>query len=189
MTLPPPVTEILKTLLASLQDSLGENLVGLYLRGSLALGDFIPETSDLDILAITETLVTETEFSRLLALRHHLDTLSNTYAQRLEIAYIDRKNLGRFEPGLRFPTLGQGEVLTWSEHRDNWILERWTVREHGLVLFGPQPRPLIDPISPAETTQAVRSHLQDWADWANDLDDADWLLPLSHKVYVVETMC
>jgi len=57
MTLPPPVTEILNTLLASLQDSLGENLVGLYLRGSLALGDFIPETSDLDILAITETLV------------------------------------------------------------------------------------------------------------------------------------
>lgn len=61
MTLLPPVTEILNTLLASLQDSLGENLVGLYLRGSLALGDFIPETSDLDVLAIAETLVTETE--------------------------------------------------------------------------------------------------------------------------------
>jgi hypothetical protein len=45
MTLPPPVTEILNTLLASLQDSLGENLVGLYLRGSLALGDFIPDRS------------------------------------------------------------------------------------------------------------------------------------------------
>jgi hypothetical protein len=114
--------------------------------------------------------------------------LSNPYAQRLEIAYMDHKNLGCFEPGLRFPTLGQGEVLTWSEHRDNWILERWTVREHGLVLFGPQPRPLIDPISPAEITQTVRSRLQDWADWANDPDDADWLLPLSHEVYVVETM-
>jgi predicted nucleotidyltransferase len=72
-------------------------LVGPYLRGSLALGDFIPETSDLDILAITETLVTETEFSRILALRHYLDTLSNPYTQRLEIAYIDRKNLGRFK--------------------------------------------------------------------------------------------
>ncbi len=32
---------------------------GVYLRGSLALGDFIPATSDVDVLAVTEQPVSE----------------------------------------------------------------------------------------------------------------------------------
>ena len=35
------------------------NLVGLYLRGSLATGDFRPESSDIDLLAVTESLVSD----------------------------------------------------------------------------------------------------------------------------------
>jgi len=63
------------------------------------------------------------------------------------------------------------------------------VRECGVTLLGPNPKTLIDPISSRELLQAVRSRLSDWADWAQQPDDPDWLLPRSHKAYVVETMC
>jgi predicted nucleotidyltransferase len=190
MYIPQEVTALLDLLLPAIRAALGANLVGAYLRGSLALGDFIPATSDIDILVVTGRPVSAAEFAALAALHTHLAALPHPFANRIEMAYIDCAALRRFEPGLRHPTLGQGETLVWSEHRDNWIIERWTVREHGVTLFGPEPRSLIDPISAGELCAAVRNRLRDWADWANQPDDPEWLLPRrSHKAYVVETMC
>ena len=189
MNISQDVTGMLDALLLGVQDALGENLVGVYLRGSLALSDFNPTTSDLDVLTVTERPVDDSEFAALAALHAQLAALPNPYANRMEIAYIDRVALRRFTSGLRHPSLGQGEALAWSEHRDNWILERWTVRERGIVLLGPDPQTLIDPIAPDELRSAVRARLPDWADWADQPDDPDWRLPLSHNAYVVETMC
>lgn len=182
------LTSILDTLVGGIERTLPDNLVGVYLRGSLATGDVL-ETSDVDILAVTERPVDDGEFAALEALHSRIDSLPNHYAGRIEIAYIDRTALKRFQPGLRHPTLGQGERLAWSEHHDNWILERWTVRECGIALRGPDPKTLIDPVPSEDLVEAVRRRLPDWMDWANDVDDADWLLPRSHKAYVVETMC
>lgn len=180
---------MLEALLAGLRRELGEQLVGVYLRGSLALGDFIPATSDIDVLAVTERPVADAGFAALAALHARLAASPNPYANRMEMAYIDWAALKRFEAGRRHPTLGQGEILAWTEHRDNWILERWTVRECGVTLLGPDPRTLIDPVAADELRAAVRARLRDWAEWAHQPDDPDWLLPRAHKAYVVETMC
>ena len=186
MKLPQDVTGTLEALLPGIQNVLGDNLVGAYLRGSLALGDFIPATSDIDVLVVTARPVGDVEFGALADLHARLAASPHPYARRLEIAYVDRAAWRRFEPGLRHPSLGQGETLAWSEHRDNWILERWTVRERGVTLLGPEPQTLIDPIAADELRAAVR----DWADWADQPDDPDWLLPRrAHMAYVVETMC
>ncbi|MFL6208979.1 MAG: aminoglycoside adenylyltransferase domain-containing protein [Pyrinomonadaceae bacterium] len=190
MNLPADITELLNALLAGVQQRLKDNLVGVYLRGSLALGDFIPETSDVDVLAVTERPVDDAEFADLATLHTQLATLANPYANRHEIAYIDRAALRQFQPGLRHPSRGQGETLVWTEHHANWILERWAVREHGVTLLGPAPQTLIDPISPGELDQAVRARLLDWVDWAQNLADPDWRAPRrAAATYVVETMC
>jgi hypothetical protein len=182
------ITEILDALVAGIEQALDRNWVGIYVRGSLATGDLL-DTSDIDLLAVTERPINEDTFAKLAALHARIAALPNDYANRIEIAYVDRAALRRFRPGLRHPTLGQGEQLAWSEHGDNWLLERWTLREFGVALRGPDPRTLIDPITTDELVRAVRLRLGDWVDWANDPDDTDWLLPRSHKAYVVETMC
>jgi hypothetical protein len=180
VNLPDDVTEILSALLAGAREILGDKLAGLYLRGSLAHGGFRAETSDVDVLAVTEAPVGDAELGALAALHARLAALPNTYGNRMEIAYIDRAALRRFRPGLLHPTRGQGATLERSEHHTNWILERWTVREHGLTLFGPNPRTLIDPISSDELQAAVRARLGDWADWARELEDparGNWKTP------------
>ncbi len=189
MNLSNDVQEILSTLLSGVHKVLEGNLIGVYLRGSLATSDFMPETSDLDILAVIEHPVNETEFAFLATLHARIAELSNPYADRIEIAYIDRGALKRFEPGFWHPTLGQGETLARTEHGANWILERWMVRERGIGLFGPDPKTLIDPVSSQDVRAAVHARLRDWADWANDPEDPDWKLGPGHKKYVVETMC
>lgn len=53
-TLYPEVDALLKGLLAEMQCVLGEWLVGLYLYGSVVMGDFDLGISDVDLLAVTE---------------------------------------------------------------------------------------------------------------------------------------
>lgn len=190
MNPPADVTEILSAFLAGVRQILKINLAGVYLRGSLAHGGFRADTSDVDVLAVTERPVGDADFDALAALHAHLASLPNPYGNRIEIAYVDRAALKRFQPGLRHPTRGQGGTLERSEHHANWILERWTVREHGVTLLGPNPQTLIDPISSGELHEAVRARLGDWADWAQKQDDPEWLAPRrAAAAYVVETMC
>ncbi len=184
------VPEMLDAHLSGICDILGDNLVGVYLRGSLALGDFDPATSDLDFFVVTERRVSDAEFAALAALHTRLDHLPNSrYAAELEGPYIDRAAARRFQPGQRHPTIGRGEALAWHEHGSNWVLERWAVREHAITLIGPDPRTLIDPVSPDDIRAAVRHRLPDWAAWATPLDNPEWQWPRAHKAYVIETMC
>jgi len=52
-TCPEAVRSQIERLLAIVQDDLQDNLTGVYLHGSLAMGCFNPERSDLDLLVIT----------------------------------------------------------------------------------------------------------------------------------------
>jgi Domain of unknown function (DUF4111) len=70
------------------------------------------------------------------------------------------------------------------------VLDRWVTREHGLVVTGPDPRELIDPIGPVELRAAVRaSMLGDWAARARGDADLAWLRPRNYQAFAVLTMC
>lgn len=187
--LPREVGDILTALLDGMREALGDNLVGIYLRGSLVMGDFDPATSDVDFFAVTASPVSEDEFAALAAMHAGLARLLNPFGDQLEGPYLDRAAARRYRLGERYPTIGRGEALAWLEHGANWALERWAVRERGITLFGPDPNAIFDPVSRDELRAVVRARLRDWADWANQPDHPDWQLPLGHKAYVVETMC
>ena len=182
------VDDLLEFYLTGVQRSLGTNLTGVYLRGSLAMGDVLV-SSDIDLLVATERPLLEREVDALFAFHAELATLAHPYATRIETAYIDRAALRIYESGLHHLTLGQGEELKWSEHGRHWVLERWTLREHGVALLGPDIKHLIAPVPADDLRDAVRTRLNDWVEWANTPDDPDWRLPDHHKAYVVETMC
>jgi predicted nucleotidyltransferase len=59
--LPPDVRAQLDRLVVGLRAVLGEDLVGVYLHGSLVLGCFNPQRSDVDVLAVTSRRCAESE--------------------------------------------------------------------------------------------------------------------------------
>lgn len=61
------------------------------------------------------------------------------------------------------------------------------MREQGLVVAGPSPRTLIEPISPARLRAATRSLLTDF--WAQQLDGPDWLRTRDYQAFAILTMC
>ncbi|MDB5044996.1 MAG: hypothetical protein JWQ08_1046 [Deinococcus sp.] len=186
---PPSVTALLDHLLAEQQAILGPNLVGLYLRGSLALGDFDPASSDLDALCITDQPISGPQYAELAALHARLFASGQPYSRELEVAYLPRISAERWRSGERHPTLSRGGgVLDWQAHHENWVLERWAVLHGQSRWFGPQPQTLIFPVSDAQVRRAVLRRLQDWRAFALTPHGPGWG-HRGHAVYAAETLC
>jgi len=88
---------------------LGWNLEGLYLKGSLALGDFNPETSDIDLLALVKEPLAAEEFTRLARRHARIHSLPHRYAKEVELAYVPVGDVQRFQSGKAYPALERGE--------------------------------------------------------------------------------
>ncbi len=182
------VNTILLRLLASVQPILRERLIGMYLYGSLSLGDFDPESSDVDFLIVTtEEIAGET----LTALRDTHSSLAASglpYADHLEGSYISRSAVRRYDPqNAMHPTIGVDWAFQVGQHDNNWIMEYHIVREHGVVVWGPSPKTLIDPVSPDELRMAVCDRLLDT--WLARLAELDWLRPRHYQAFAVLTLC
>ena len=161
----PEVQALLADLLAGARAILGDDLVGLYLDGSLALGDFDPATSDVDFIAAIARPLSPEAFDALAALHRALRDSGRPFATELEGSYIPLPALRRHDPAdatFANHERGPDEVLKYKAHHSDWVIHRTTVREHGLTLFGPPPATLIDPVSPDDVRQATADVLRSW---------------------------
>jgi predicted nucleotidyltransferase len=178
----PELDALLADLVAGAQEALGEGFVGAYLQGSFALGS-ADEHSDVDFVVATESEPDEAPLQRLHAELFERDV---AWAQHLEGSYLPRAALRRLGPEPRsFLFLDNGaRTLVRDPHCDTAVM-RWTVRERGIVLAGPEPAELVDPVEPEELRDEARRKLDDYADWAATLDAMTrWQQP-----YLVLTAC
>jgi hypothetical protein len=162
---------------------LGDQLVGLYLHGSVALDAFDPRHSDVDFLAATERELGREEVERLAALHIRL-------GERLDGSYLPLDVFRRFDPArVMHPHIeSRGGRLFVDHHGGETVIHRHVLRECGVVLHGPPPRELIDPVTAADLRWGVRDILQNW--WRPMLErpsDEFWEAPYRH--YAVVTMC
>jgi hypothetical protein len=180
---PTPFAELnalLVDLVGGLRELLGDNLVGAYLQGSFALGDF-DQASDVDFIVVTRRDLTEAELPALTAMHAALFDRPGRWTKHLEGSYAPQTVIRRLsleprdppdapprradwaDPGTGgrpprcYPLLFLGNTsraLVRSEH-DNSQVVRWILREKGVRLVGPSPRSLIDPVTPASLRAEV----------------------------------
>ncbi len=112
-------------------------------------------------------------------------------AQKLEGAYIPRRALRRFDPhdDTPRPTLNEGQFYL-APNGPDWIIQRHIMREHEVVLAGPAPHTLIDPVATEDLQGAVLWLLREW--WRPMLEPPHG--PVSsggagYQAYAVLTMC
>ena len=68
-------------------------------------------------------------------------------------------------------------------HDQPWAVHRWVLRERGITLLGPDPKTLIDPVSPQELRAAMRVLLHGWG--AHFLEHPELLAGRGYQSYVV----
>ena len=94
-------------------------------------------------------------------------------------------------PATRAATRSRPAAGTWPLGRQTptWVLDRWVAREHGLVVAGPRPSTLIDPIGPQALQAAVRGLLLGF--WAGQLQGPAQAgsRPRSDQAFAVLSMC
>lgn len=177
---------ILSELLEQVQIVLGKEFVGLYLHGSLALGDFDLVKSDIDFAVVTGNHLEAEMISKLKTLHEKLLEVHPETASMLEGAYIPSSMVRCHD--FRAPAIPHvhGDAFYLAQLESHWVLNRAILRESGITLAGPTPNSLIDPISLEDRQSAVRDFLHEW--WQPMLTDSTRLEDGEYRVYTVQTM-
>ena len=186
---PTPYQEVnvfLTLLLSNMRSILGDHFVGLYLGGSLALGDFNLNRSDLDFVVST---VDELPLETIVALEEMHTRLWNTgakWARKLDGSYVPQHVLRRWTSN-DMPCPFVEEDQFYITHQGSAVIQRHIIRQHGVVVAGPSPSTFIDLVAAADLRHALRDNVEKW--WRPLLDDPDWVQQSQKQPFAILTMC
>lgn len=158
----PELNRVLQDFVASVQTVLGLQFVGAYLQGSFAVGDFDLH-SDVDFIIVTEEDLADQEVHGLQGVHERIYGLASPWAQHLEGSYFPREVL-RYDAhrGGQLWYLDHGSRSLIPSDHCNTVLVRWVVREQGIILAGPSPALLVDPIPVATLREYILATIHDW---------------------------
>lgn len=182
------VNALLHEILESVQRILGNRFVGMYLHGSLANGDFDPKRSDIDYLVVTAEALPQDKIAELEHMHARIRKSDVKWQTNFEGSYISAKAIRRHEPAdSTHPAIRADGSFGMDGHGNEWIIQRYIIREKGITLAGPEPKTLIDSISANDLRQATRNLLHEW--WAPQLLDSHRLNSSDYQAYAILTMC
>jgi predicted nucleotidyltransferase len=154
----PELREVLNTFVNAIKAELAENLIGVYLVGSLASGDFDLD-SDVDFLVVTLTELTETNRKSLQEIQVKIHDIDCYPAKHLEGSYISIADLNNWR------TVGEKKLYyfdngstTFEEsiHDNQWHV-RWILRERGITLVGQKPETIMQAIPFYELSNEIKT--------------------------------
>ena len=156
----PAYQHVLDAYLAGLERTLRpEAVAGVYLTGSIALGDYRHGQSDLDILTLTTRPLTDAELDALDALHKELEHGAQPHT---DAHYVPRDFVGEMPPadlpgqafvvdGVFHRGLGHQDLVTWA-----------TLDQCGITLRGPKAETLSAGPDPAAFAAWNRGNLEEY---------------------------
>lgn len=184
----PDVNTSLRLFLQGVQAILGDLMVGTYLHGSLATGDFNPQSSDIDFVVVVAQPVCDDLLSALAVFHARLAASGLKWATKLEGAYISKEAIRSYEPEkTSCAWLGADGHFAREPLGNDWVIQSYVIREMGVTVTGPDPKTLIDPILPEDLRRAELATLRWW--WSPQLDNPFRLRSREYQAYAVLTMC
>ncbi|MBX0356081.1 aminoglycoside adenylyltransferase domain-containing protein [Halobacillus sp. Nhm2S1] len=161
---------------------IGENLVGVYLHGSLVLGGFVPEQSDVDLIVVTEHPMTRKDSEQVTGFL--LEKSGSPFP--IEISIMNQQQLNHWQHPSPYDyhyseawreRFLNGEVI-YSNHYDKTdrdLAAHLTILSHkGCVLFG---KPITEVFPSISEKDYLDSILNDYEDCLEEV--------LDHPVYAV----
>lgn len=162
----PTPFQALNDLLQELVDGIGavldDQLVGVYLQGSFAVGDF-DQHSDVDFTVVVRDEVGEEALVALQHMHGRLYERDTPWAQHLEGSYFPLdllRDLDRRGRELWFLDNGS-RLLEWSDHCNTAVV-RWVLREKGIALTGPPAATLVPSISRELLCDEIAAVIEHW---------------------------
>ncbi|WP_391509578.1 nucleotidyltransferase domain-containing protein [Bacillus pseudomycoides] len=132
--LPEEVKVLMEQYVIGLQDIFfNEQLIGVYVYGSIALGAFHLETSDVDFVTVTREPVSETQNIQIIEL--HKKMSKSMLGRRMDGMYIQLADLGKYNeevPQYVYCADGKAHTGHWDVNAVTW----WTLKNQGITVIG-----------------------------------------------------
>jgi len=155
-----------------LKRTLKDNCIGVYLQGSLAIGDF-DMTSDVDFIVVIDTDLTEEQLKNIQNLHNKTYKKDNRWVKRMEYSFFPKNKLNEtsspFVNGVQMDTnerklwyFDNGSKKIEKSDHDNTLVVRWTLREKGISLIGPNPKEFIKPVDPNDLRIEIKDTILGW---------------------------
>lgn len=162
---------VLTDLIDGARAALVDNFVGAYLQGSFALGAGDAD-SDVDFLVVTVDAVDEGQLAALAQMHAHFPDSPVGWAQHLEGSYVPSGQLrGHAGVGDGWLYVDNGSRQIERSGHDDTVLMRWVLRERGIVLAGPYPVALLEPVAPAALRAEAVATASRWQEAIETTDD------------------
>lgn len=143
---------VLGALADNVQGALRHNLIGIYLKGSFALGAGDVH-ADVDFLVVTNRELDSDEESKIRDIHRQMPTRAEHWAHVLEGSYATIDQLReRANPNDPWLYVDNGQTEMEPSTHDNTETFRWILKNRGLVITGPPA----DSLLPEVPTQALR---------------------------------
>lgn len=174
-----------------IQALLGSHFIGMYLVGSLALGDFDPRSSDIDFVVVSDTDIEDDLFESLQDIHAKFAASSSEWDDKIEAIYVPSSVLRHPAPNAaHYPQIEKGRRLFKAPLESGWVFQCITLRDHGVVVAGPDPRRLVDSIDPQALHSAATEIAALWLEQAeHDPKWLPWLRQRDAQTFVILTLC
>jgi predicted nucleotidyltransferase len=181
---PAAAAAIIDAVTTAIAATTGSALVGLYLYGSLATGDFDERMSDIDLLVFLSTEVSPDLAAHLERMHREFADDNPTWRGRIEVIYVSVGDLASLrERPARIHVITVGEPFAVVSAGTEWVITWYPARHSGIALIGPPVTEFVPDFSFEEYAAAVRSYMRRFNERVTDNATP------GAQAYAVLTMC
>lgn len=156
----------------ALRAALGDDLVGLYPLGSLAIGDF-DLTSDVDLALVVQQELTQRQVGLVQSVHTTVIARDSRWVRHLEYSVFPMPLLARKSspygpdgrndsPDRRLWYFQNGAAAMERSDHDNTLVTRWTLRNRSRAVLGQDPAEVAPEVSADELRVEIRASMLGW---------------------------
>lgn len=179
---------ILDEMVRCSRDILGEALTGVYLHGSMAMDCFNPDKSDIDLILVVETAVSDRQ--KMLLMKEIVHLNEQAPPKGIELSVVKREHCNPFVYPTPFELHFSPAHLHWFRKKPQEYIEKMNgedkdlaahftvIRNYGIVLWGEAIEAVFAPVPRADYIDSIFFDIQ------NAKEEI-----LEHPVYVILNLC
>ncbi|MBA2726809.1 MAG: DUF4111 domain-containing protein [Parachlamydiaceae bacterium] len=189
ITIYPIINEILVYWVGKVDTSLGQNLIGLYLFGSLTYGDFVHTRSDIDLMAVVKKPLSSAEMEKIKQLHQNIEEKFPEWKGRVECSYLPKTLINELLPPKQTrPYFGGGAWYDEADYGNEWLINQFFLYNNSISLFGPEYKLLMT--VPPDIREVQKACIRDLlCEWKPKINDSQWLENSHYQSYLVLNLC
>ncbi|MFA6096037.1 MAG: aminoglycoside adenylyltransferase domain-containing protein [Candidatus Paceibacterota bacterium] len=183
------INNVLCFLTEGIQNIFADDLVGIYLTGSLSYGDFNKERSDIDLAVVLKNPAPGEKIQKVKQLHIDAEKKFPRWAKRIECSYISLFMLENILPPKEGrPYFGAGKFCPMAKYGNEWIIDQYVLVHDGIALIGPEFKTLIK--KRIESKDLIEARIRDlFEEWEPKIKDTAYLNDPHQQSYLVLHLC